>query len=176
MNQEKKPYKRFQSLALSLCFLLSAPAIVMARDTVNVSPEYPAGMIIIKQKERKLYLTTGDGVAISYPIAIGKTGKAWRGETSVAGKFVQPAWSPPEDVRHDHPNFPDVIPGGSPANPMGAAAITLNLSEVAIHGTTETMRKSIGKAASYGCIRMYNEDVLDLYDRVDVGTRVVAVP
>ncbi len=75
------------------------------------------------------------------------------------------------------PNLSSVIPGGSPPdNPMGAAALTLGLSEVAIHGTTESMRKSVGTAASYGCIRMLNEDVVDLYGRVEVGTPVVAIP
>jgi lipoprotein-anchoring transpeptidase ErfK/SrfK len=147
-----------------------------ARETVAFPQSYPAGTIIIKQSQRRLYLTTGGGTAISYPIAIGRAGKAWQGETSVQGKFVAPAWVPPAIVRQDHPNFPAVIPGGSPRNPMGAAAITLNLSEVAIHGTTQSMRRSVGTAASYGCIRMYNEDVVDLFHRVQVGTRVVAMP
>ena len=74
------------------------------------------------------------------------------------------------------PELSSVIPGGSPRNPMGAAAITLSLSEVAIHGTTARMRRSVGTAASYGCIRMYNEDVIDLFHRVQVGTPVVSIP
>ncbi|MDQ6701796.1 MAG: L,D-transpeptidase [Pseudomonadota bacterium] len=147
-----------------------------AREFVAFSQIYPAGTIIIKQSERMLYFTTGAGSAVRYPIAIGRAGKTWQGETFVQGKFVFPAWSAPAVVRQDHPNFPAVIPGGSPRNPMGAAAITLNLSEVAIHGTTATMRRSVGTAASYGCIRMYNEDVVDLYHRVEVGTPVVAIP
>jgi lipoprotein-anchoring transpeptidase ErfK/SrfK len=147
-----------------------------AREHVAFSPSYPPGTIIIKQSERKLYFTTGTGTAIRYPIAIGRAGKAWQGETFVQGKYFSPAWSAPAIVRQDHPNFPAVIPGGSPRNPMGAAAITLNLSQVAIHGTTVSMRKSVGTAASYGCIRMYNEDVMDLYHRVEVGTPVVAIP
>ena len=76
-------------------------------------------------------------------------------------------------VKRDHPELPDLIPGGSPHNPMGARAITLDRDEVAIHGTTAAMRASVGTAASYGCIRMYNEDVIDLYDRVSVGAEVV---
>ncbi len=147
-----------------------------ARETVTLPQSYPAGMIIIKQSERRLYFTTGGGTAIRYPIAIGKAGKAWQGEAYVQGKFVEPAWSAPWVVRQDHPNFPAVIPGGSPHNPMGAAALTLSVSEVAIHGTTQSMRRSVGTAASYGCIRMYNEDVVDLFHRVQVGTRVLAVP
>ena len=146
-----------------------------AREIVAFSQSYPAGTIIIKQSERRLYFTTGTGTAIRYPIAIGRAGRAWQGETFVQGKFYSPAWSAPAVVRQDHPNLSGVIPGGSARNPMGAAAITLNLSEVAIHGTSASMRKSVGTAASYGCIRMYNEDVMDLFHRVDVGTRVVAI-
>lgn len=147
-----------------------------AREFVAFPQTYPAGTIIIKQSERRLYFTTGAGTAVRYPIAIGRAGKAWQGETFVQGKYYTPAWSAPDDVRRDHPNLSRVIPGGSRRNPMGAAAITLNLSEVAIHGTSPSMRRSVGTAASYGCIRMYNEDVVDLYHRVAVGTRVVAIP
>jgi lipoprotein-anchoring transpeptidase ErfK/SrfK len=147
-----------------------------AREHVAFSQGYPAGTIIIKQSERALYFTMGSGTAIRYPIAIGRAGKAWQGETFVQGKFYSPAWEAPDVVRRDHPELSSVIPGGSPRNPMGAAAITLNLSQVAIHGTTARMRKSVGTAASYGCIRMYNEDVMDLFHRVDVGTPVVSIP
>ena len=147
-----------------------------AREFVAFSPAYRAGTIIIKQSQRMLYYTTGAGTAVRYPIAIGRTGKAWQGETFVQGKFVSPAWSAPAVVLRDHPALSRVIPGGSRRNPMGAAAITLNLSEVAIHGTSASMRRSVGTAASYGCIRMYNEDVVDLYHRVEVGTPVVAIP
>src|SRR5580692_6016404 len=147
-----------------------------AREFVAFSPAYRAGTIIIKQSQRMIYYTTGAGTAVRYPIAIGRTGKAWQGETFVQGKFVSPAWLAPWVVLRDHPALSRVIPGGSARNPMGAAAITLNLSEVAIHGTTASMRRSVGTAASYGCIRMYNEDVVDLYHRVEVGTPVVAIP
>ncbi len=146
------------------------------REFVAFPQTYPAGTIIIKQSERRLYFTTGAGTAVRYPIAIGRAGKAWQGQTFVQGKFVAPAWSAPWVVLRDHPHLSRVIPGGSPRNPMGAAAITLNLSEVAIHGTSPSMRRSVGTAASYGCIRMYNEDVVDLYHRIEVGTPVVAIP
>jgi lipoprotein-anchoring transpeptidase ErfK/SrfK len=147
-----------------------------ARAQVAISADYPAGEIIISQHLRRLYFTEGNGLAICYPVAIGMRGKAWLGEASVEGKFIAPAWSPPEIVHRDHPELPELIPGGSPHNPMGAAAITLTRYQVAIHGTTAWMRRSVGKAASYGCIRMYNEDVVDLYQRVSVGTPVIAVP
>jgi lipoprotein-anchoring transpeptidase ErfK/SrfK len=147
-----------------------------ARQDVTFSNAYPAGEIIISQHQRALYFTEGDGRAIRYPVAIGKRGMAWLGEASVEGKYLAPNWSPPAIVAHDHPYLPHFIPGGSPHNPMGAAAITLSRYQVAIHGTTRAMRRSIGTAASYGCIRMYNEDVVDLYQRVNVGTPVLAVP
>ncbi|MGB8277061.1 MAG: L,D-transpeptidase [Methylovirgula sp.] len=149
---------------------------VQAHEMVAFAGDYPAGVIVISQHQRKLYLTEGNGRAIRYPIAVGMPGKAWLGETHVEGKFIHPDWSPPAIVHRDHPELPSLIPGGSPHNPMGAAAITLQKDEVAIHGTNAHMRKSIGTAASYGCIRMYNEDVLDLYERVSVGTPVIAVP
>jgi lipoprotein-anchoring transpeptidase ErfK/SrfK len=152
------------------------PVTAEARESVAFPSNYPAGMIVISQHERRLYLTEGNGTAIRYPIAIGMAGRAWSGETAVEGKYMAPDWKAPAVVRAVHPNLKSVIPGGSPHNPMGAAAITLTRSEVAIHGTTATMRRSVGTAASFGCIRMYNEDVLDLYQRVSVGTRVVAVP
>ncbi len=154
----------------------AAPDAALARETVAFPQTFRPGMIVIRQSERRLYLVTGVGAAIRYPVAIGRAGKAWQGETFIRGKFVRPSWSAPDVVRADHPYLTGVIPGGSPRNPMGAAALTLGLSEVAIHGTTESMRKSIGTAASYGCIRMLNEDVVDLYGRVQVGTPVVALP
>jgi lipoprotein-anchoring transpeptidase ErfK/SrfK len=162
-------------VSLGVCAGL-APIAAQAHETVGFAASYPAGTIIISQHERKLYLTEGNGTAIRYPIAIGMAGRAWSGETYVQGKYMAPDWKAPAVVRAAHPNLKSIIPGGSPHNPMGAAAITLNLSEVAIHGTTATMRRSVGTAASFGCIRMYNEDVLDLYNRVSVGTRVVSVP
>ncbi|MDP2357254.1 MAG: L,D-transpeptidase [Beijerinckiaceae bacterium] len=147
-----------------------------AGRVVSFIADYPPGTIVISQRERRLYLTLGDGRAIRYPVAVGKTGKAWSGWARVDGKHVNPAWAPPPVVKRDNPNLPDLIPGGSPSNPMGPRALTLDRSEIAIHGTTQSMRRSIGSAASYGCIRMYNEDIVDLFDRVRVGTAVVAVP
>jgi lipoprotein-anchoring transpeptidase ErfK/SrfK len=165
----------FGVAAAALASLATVPAKA-AHEVVAFRGDYPPGVIVISQRQRKLYLTEGDGRAIRYPVAIGMPGKAWLGETHVEGKFIHPDWSPPAIVHRDHPELPELIPGGSPHNPMGAAAITLERSEVAIHGTNAHMRRSIGSAASYGCIRMYNEDVLDLYQRVSVGTPVFAIP
>ena len=171
---------RLTAIAASVCGILMLQANVTAanaaRRVVAFSTAYPAGTIVIKQRQRRLYYSLGDGRAIRYPVAIGRRGKAWSGWTRVEGKFVRPAWSPPAAVKRWKPSIPDVIPGGAPNNPMGARAITLTRSEIAIHGTTRSMRKSIGRAASFGCIRMYNDDVIDLFNRVHVGARVVSLP
>ena len=136
---------------------------------------YSTGTIVISLSQRRLYLITGEDTAIKYPVAVGRAGKAWTGTAYVRGKFVRPDWMPPAVVKKDNPKLPDLIPGGTPGNPMGERALTLDLEEIAIHGTAQSMRKSIGTAASYGCIRMLNEDVVDLFDRVRVGTPVVAI-
>ena len=94
------------------------------------------------------------------------------GRAEIDGKHVNPAWSPPEEVLRDNPRLPPVYPGGSPENPMGPRALTLSGGEgYAIHGTSRP--HSIGTFASYGCIRMFNEDILDLFERVKVGTEVL---
>jgi lipoprotein-anchoring transpeptidase ErfK/SrfK len=161
---------------LPLFALALSTVSAQARSLVEFPSQYAPGTIVISQAARKLYLVIDPSRALAYPVAVAKHGKEWSGYAKVDGKYVEPAWSPPVSVKRDHPELPDVIPGGSPHNPMGARAITLDREEVAIHGTTSTMRHSVGTAASYGCIRMYNEDVIDLYDRVGVGTPVVMTP
>jgi lipoprotein-anchoring transpeptidase ErfK/SrfK len=155
----------------------SSVATSHARGEVGIKlgQTYPAGTIVINVSKKKLYLVTGVDQAILYPVAVGKGKAAWTGVAYVKDKFVRPDWAPPAVVKHDNPNLPDLIPGGTPGNPMGERAITLSLDEIAIHGTSQSMRKSIGTAASYGCIRMLNEDVVDLFERISVGTPVVAI-
>ena len=147
-----------------------------AKSLVEFASPYSPGTIVISQRSRKLYFVLDSVKAVAYPVAVAKPGKEWSGYAHVDGKSVNPAWAPPEIVKRDHPELPGLIPGGSPHNPMGPRAITLDREQVAIHGTTAKMRASVGSAASYGCIRMYNEDVIDLYDRVSVGAPVVMVP
>lgn len=149
----------------------AAERLVAMPRVTNVQP----GTIVISARERALYFVVDSGRAIRYPIAVPKGGKEWSGTASINGKFENPDWAPPPVVRRDHPELPSLIRGGSPSNPMGVAALTLDRSEIAIHGTTNKMRRSVGTAASYGCIRMLNEDVSDLYSRVSVGTPVVMV-
>lgn len=167
---------RFVIALAALVIAAVAPHSVSARERVAFAEALPAGAILVDASERALYLNLGDGTAIRYRVAVPRSDKMWTGWRRIDGKHVRPAWTPPADVRRDLPHLPDVIPGGHPSNPMGAAALTLDDGLTAIHGTTQTMRASIGRAASYGCIRMRNEDVVDLMQRVGVGTPVLMVP
>ena len=135
------------------------------------SQQYSPGTIVIRTSERRLYLIIDADHAMRYPVGVGKAGKQWAGTTQIDGKYRNPAWSPPAEVKHDKPNMPNVIPGGASNNPMGVAAMTLAGGEYAIHGTNKP--NSVGGFVSYGCIRMYNADITDLYQRVSVGTTVV---
>ena len=146
-----------------------APALANP-ELVAFSPSYHPGTIIVRTSERRLYLVLGGGAAVRYKVGVGKAGKQWAGTTRIDGKYLHPAWSPPSEVKRDKPNMPDVIPGGSPRNPMGVAAMTLAGGEYAIHGTN--VPGSVGGFVSYGCIRMLNDDISDLYQRVSVGTTV----
>ena len=132
---------------------------------------YSPGTIVVKTRERRLYYVLGDGKAVRYPVGVGRADKQWSGQSAISGKYIRPAWSPPAEIRHDNPQLPYVIPGGAPNNPMGAAALTIAGGEYAIHGTNRP--GSVGGFVSYGCIRMLNSDILDLFDRVAVGTPVV---
>jgi lipoprotein-anchoring transpeptidase ErfK/SrfK len=140
-------------------------------DIVGFHGDYSPGTIVVKTNERRLYLVVEQGRAVRYPVGVGRAGKQWAGTTRIDGKYQNPAWSPPSEVRRDKPSMPDVIPGGSPRNPMGVAAMTLAGGEYAIHGTN--VPGSVGGFVSYGCIRMLNADITDLYQRVSVGTTVV---
>lgn len=151
--------------------LASVPASAQAREAVAFSEAVQPGTIVVRTAERRLYYVLGGGTAIRYPVAVGRPGKQWSGAALIEGKHVEPDWSPPPEIRRDNPRLPRVIPGGSPRNPMGARALTLRGGEYAIHGTNAP--GSIGTFASYGCIRMLNDDVVDLFERVQVGTPVM---
>jgi lipoprotein-anchoring transpeptidase ErfK/SrfK len=153
-----------------VAFFMLAFAPAKARELVAFPYAYP-GVIVISTKERALYLSLGNGQAIRYRVAVGKRGKQWFGTSYIDGKYVNPAWAPPPEVRRDMPTMPAMIPGGAHNNPMGVRALTLTGGEYAIHGTNRP--ESVGKFASYGCFRMYNEDIVDLYERVGIGTPVI---
>ena len=144
-----------------------------AQARASMLSGYEPGTVVVKTSERRLYLVLENGETISYRVGVGKAGRTWTGVSYISGKFIRPAWSPPADVRREKPSLPDVIPGGSSQNPMGAAAMTLSVDQYAIHGTNKP--ESIGGFVSFGCIRMHNQDVLDLYQRVKVGTPVVVL-
>lgn len=150
-----------------------APASSSAREIVRFNG-YSTGTIVVKTNERRLYYVLGDGKAIRYPVGVGKRGMAWAGTAQIDGKYIKPGWMAPASIRRDYSKLPQVIPGGSPHNPMGAAAMTLSGGgEYAIHGTNNP--GSVGGFVSHGCIRMYNEDIMDLYERVSFGTSVVVL-
>jgi lipoprotein-anchoring transpeptidase ErfK/SrfK len=139
---------------------------------VAVRDDYAAGTIVIRTSQRRLYFELGSGRAISYPVAVGRSGMQWSGTVYIDGKYIEPAWTAPASIRRDYSKDPAVIPGGSPHNPMGVAAMTLSGGgQYAIHGTNQP--NLIGRFVSHGCIRMYNPDVSDLFRRVSVGTPVV---
>jgi lipoprotein-anchoring transpeptidase ErfK/SrfK len=141
-----------------------------AREVVPFSG-YSPGTVVINTNQRRLYYVVDGGRAVRYPVGVGKPGKQWFGAARIDGMYRNPAWSPPAVVRRDNPRLPDVIPGGTPGNPMGVAALTLSGGEYAIHGTNKP--SSIGGFVSYGCIRMHNNDITDLFGRVTVGTQVI---
>jgi lipoprotein-anchoring transpeptidase ErfK/SrfK len=160
------------TLATIVCSFALAPRPAHAHgETVAMKESFMPGTIVVRTGERHLYYVTGYGQAIRYPVGVGRAGKQWAGTSYINGKYIRPDWSPPAAIRRDKPNLPKVIRGGSPGNPMGFAAMSLAGGEYAIHGTNQP--GSIGRFVSYGCIRMYNEDIKDLYGRVGVGTRVV---
>ena len=140
------------------------------REIVRFNPQFPPGQIIVSFGDRRLYFVTKPGEAISYPIAIPREEDRWEGVTTVSNKRVNPSWTPTPTMIAENPRLPRWVPGGHPMNPLGVRALYLGSSAYRIHGTDAPW--TIGTAVSKGCIRMYNQDVLDLYPRVPVGATV----
>ena len=159
----------FVTFVLIWALLAAAVAHSATRNIVRFSGFAP-GTIGVKTAERNLYFVIDETRALRFPVGVGRPGMAWTGQARVEGKYIEPAWAPPEDIRRDHPALPELIPGGDRANPMGAAALTMRGGEYAIHGTNNPA--SIGGFVSYGCIRMHNRDIRELYRMVDIGTPV----
>ena len=141
-----------------------------ARMTVNYTGNQKPGTIIISTGQRRLYLVLGNGQALSYGIGVGKEGFAWSGVTQVSAKREWPDWTPPEQMLQRRPDLPRHMAGGID-NPLGARAMYLGSSLYRIHGSNEP--DSIGRATSSGCIRLTNEDVIGLYNRVKIGATVI---
>ena len=142
------------------------------RTTVSYPGNHKPGTIIVNTTERRLYLVQGGGQALRYGIGVGRVGFTWAGTTSIVAKKEWPDWTPPSQMLRRRPDLPRFMKGG-PDNPLGARAMYLGSSLYRIHGSNEPW--TIGQAVSSGCIRMRNEDVIDLYDRVKVGAKVVVI-
>ncbi len=141
----------------------------LAQEVVHFSGKEEPGTIVVQVSERRLYFILGEGRALRYPVGVGRSGKQWFGSTHIVSKRIRPPWSPPAEIRGNRPAW--IIPAGAPNNPMGAAALVLADNELAIHGTNNP--GSIGGFVSWGCVRMNNQHIMDLYNRVSVSTRVV---
>jgi lipoprotein-anchoring transpeptidase ErfK/SrfK len=140
------------------------------REVVSFSEKQPPGTIIVSTGQRRLYYVMGDGKALRYAIAVGKEGYAWSGTSTISSKREWPGWTPPADMRKRKPELPAFMPGGKD-NPLGARALYLGDTLYRIHGTNEPWY--MGSAQSSGCIRMTNDDVIDLYGRAKVGATVI---
>ena len=142
------------------------------RTTVSYPGNHTPGTIIVNTTERRLYLVQEGGTALRYGIGVGRVGFTWAGTTSVVAKKEWPDWTPPSQMLKRRPDLPRFMEGG-PENPLGARAMYLGSSLYRIHGSNEPW--TIGTNVSSGCIRMRNQDVIDLYERVHVGARVVVI-
>jgi len=149
----------------------TANANSSGRQLIAFQTKAEPGTIIVSFADRKLYYVLTNNRAISYPIAGPKDGAEWAGAMVVSEKRVNPDWTPTADMRRANPTLPAYVPGGHRLNPLGVRALYLGSSTYRIHGTDAPW--TIGQNASSGCVRMFNADVIDLYNRVDIGTCVV---
>lgn len=144
------------------------------REIVRYDETVPAGTIIVETSERRLYYTLGHGLAMKYAVGVGREGFEWSGEHAITRKAEWPGWTPPAEMivreARNGKVLPDYMPGG-PNNPLGARALYIGETVYRIHGTNQPM--TIGKAMSSGCIRMANNDIIDLYEQVEPGTRII---
>ena len=142
------------------------------KQVVDYDGKERPGTVIINTNERFLYLIQDNGTAIRYGIGVGRPGFTWAGVREITRKREWPDWTPPPEMLKRRPDLPRHMEGG-PENPLGARAMYLGSTLYRIHGSNEPW--TIGTAVSSGCIRMRNEDVIDLYERVRVGTKVVVI-
>ncbi len=147
----------------------AAPWPARAGEIVGFVGQYQPGTIVIITNRRELYYVLSGNRAIRYPVGVGRAGMAWHGRAKVALKLRNPAWRAPPSIKRNAP----VIPGGSSRNPMGVAVLGLDHGNYGIHGTNNP--SSVGKFVSHGCIRLYNHDIQDLYQRAHIGTPVVVL-
>jgi len=145
----------------------------LRRQMVTYPSNEAPGTIIIDTGHTFLYLTLGHGMAMRYGIGVGRQGFTWSGVETIVRKAEWPDWIPPAQMVARQPYLPRWV-GGGPGNPLGARALYLGNTEYRIHGTNDP--STIGKHVSSGCIRLQNADIIDLYSRVGVGTKVVVLP
>jgi lipoprotein-anchoring transpeptidase ErfK/SrfK len=141
------------------------------RKVIRFSTQFQPGQIIVSFSDRRLYFIDKPGEAVSYPIAVPREEDRWEGVTTISDKKVNPPWTPTQAMLAENPRLPPWVPGGHPMNPLGVRALYLGSSFYRIHGTDSPW--TIGTAASKGCIRLYNRDMLDLYPRVELDALVV---
>jgi lipoprotein-anchoring transpeptidase ErfK/SrfK len=144
-----------------------------ARKVVFYRTNERPGTIIIETRERLLYLVLSDNRALRYGIGVGRDGFRWKGLQQISRKAEWPDWRPPAEMIERQPYLPRFMAGG-PGNPLGARALYLGNTVYRIHGTNQP--QTIGHAVSSGCFRLVNADVMDLYERVPIGTRVIVQP
>ncbi|OJX51510.1 L,D-transpeptidase [Devosia sp. 66-22] len=140
------------------------------KEIVPYETKFKVGTIVVETGERRLYLILPDGKALKYGIGVGRDGFTWSGQHRISRKAEWPDWTPPAAMRKRVPDLPAHMKGG-PQNPLGARALYIGSTLYRIHGTSEPW--TIGQAVSSGCIRLTNEDVIDLYERAQVGALVV---
>jgi lipoprotein-anchoring transpeptidase ErfK/SrfK len=142
----------------------------LRRTSVFYRSDYPPGTIIVNTADRYLYLIQGNNTALRYGIGVGRDGFQWGGIHKISRKMEWPDWTPPPEMIERQPYLPRFMAGG-PGNPLGARALYIGTTVYRIHGTNAP--ETIGQAVSSGCFRLVNDDVIDLYNRVPVGTKVV---
>jgi lipoprotein-anchoring transpeptidase ErfK/SrfK len=150
--------------------VVKAQVSPVPREVVSFEGRYAPGTIIVSTSERRLYYVLGDGKAMRYGVGVGRPGFTWGGSHSITMKREWPDWRPPATMLKRRPDLPRYMEGG-PDNPLGARAMYIGSTIYRIHGSNEP--ETIGEAVSSGCIRMTNDDVIDLYNRARVGARVI---
>ena len=143
---------------------------IPSRDTVPYARSHAPGTIVVSTSERYLYYVLGNGQALRYTIGVGREGHSFSGVSTISAKREWPDWSPTPNIRKQHPELPGYVKGGD-QNPLGARALYLGDSLYRIHGTNEPWK--IGDAVSSGCIRLTNDDIIDLYNRAKIGATVI---
>jgi lipoprotein-anchoring transpeptidase ErfK/SrfK len=173
-NSEPKPAQEPVAQKPSAVWTLQTPFGIIygiiPREEVNYPSTHSAGTIIVNTSQRRLYYVLGGGKAIRYGVAVGREGYGWSGVSTVSAKREWPDWTPTPDILKRFPNLPRHMVGG-PDNPLGARALYLGDTLYRIHGTNEPWK--LGGDVSSGCIRLSNDDIIDLYNRAKIGATVV---